>query len=307
MSVASGPPLVLVGPPTGASPWILDRLCAEVRTRIDGSVIVPASDPLPSADRHLFSHYIYFLRALVGGRLPVGARCDVIVTHLEAWKHRVPDAVVAFGLRRAATVHCMNQGTAERLIRRGVPRARVRVLPFGFDPRLFFPSGSSSTSGTDVGLCAAYYPRKSPERIRAVVAAMPHRRFRLLGRGWEGTAALTQLRRLPNFSYEERPYDTYPAFYRSLDIFVSLARLEGGPVPLIEAMACGIVPVATATGFAPDLIRRGGGGRLVPVDATVAEIVRAIEGATGDSSALSQAVAHCSWDSVAAALSGDDL
>ena len=307
MPSASSPSLVLVGPPIGASPWILDRLCAEVGARIDGSVVVPAFGPMPSAERYLFSHYMYFLRALVRRRLPAGARCDVIVTHLEPWKHRVPDAVVAVGLRRASTIHCMNRVSAERLVGLGVPRTRVRLLPFGFDPRVFFPSGAASAGGTDVGLCAAYYPRKAPERIRAVIEAMPQRRFRLLGRGWEGTSALSQLRRLPNFSYEERPYDAYPAFYRSLDVFLSLSRLEGGPVPLLEAMACGVVPVATATGFAPELLGRGGGGRLVSVDAGVPEIVRAIDGASGDPAVLSRAVAHCAWDSVAASVRADDL
>ena len=66
-----------------------------------------------------------------------------------------------------------------------------------------------------------------------------------------------------NFTYhEDRPYEEYPSLYREMDVFVSPSFLEGGPVPLLEAMLSNIVPVASNTGFCPDLIEVGKNGFL---------------------------------------------
>lgn len=42
-----------------------------------------------------------------------------------------------------------------------------------------------------------------------------------------------------------------------MDVFVSPSYLEGGPVSLLEAMLSNVVPVASGTGFYPDLIEHG--------------------------------------------------
>ena len=57
---------------------------------------------------------------------------------------------------------------------------------------------------------------------------------------------------------------------------MSLSELEGGPVPLIEAMATGAIPVATKTGFAPDFVRDGIDGYLLEINPTPHEVVTAI-------------------------------
>jgi glycosyltransferase involved in cell wall biosynthesis len=190
------------------------------------------------------------------------------------------------------TVVSMCSMWRDLLERLGVPRERLRVSLAGADPG-FFPG--HVRGGGRVGLCAAYYDRKSPERIMELVRAMPHRSFTLMGRGWDACPGFADLLRLPNFEYRQGCYADYPAFYRELDVFVSLAALEGGPVPLVEAMMSNVVPVATRTGFAPDLIRDGDNGFLCDIDAPACAVAALVERAFGSTADVRRTVEHLTW------------
>lgn len=54
--------------------------------------------------------------------------------------------------------------------------------------------------------------------------------------------------------------------YRALDAYVVASRTEGGPVPLLEAMSCGLPVVTTPVGMAPDCVADGQNGLVVPRD-----------------------------------------
>jgi glycosyltransferase involved in cell wall biosynthesis len=128
---------------------------------------------------------------------------------------------------------------------------------------------------------------------------MPHRDFLLIGRGWQAYDRFPELSALPNFQYSEAPYDAYPELYAQMDVFVSPARLEGGPIPLVEAMMSNAVPVASRTGFAPDLIRHGENGFLFDTEAPTAVICDLIEKAYSLQGDIRATALHCSWDNFA--------
>lgn len=46
-------------------------------------------------------------------------------------------------------------------------------------------------------------------------------------------------------------------YYRALDLYLITSRAEGGPKPLLEAMACGIPVVTTPVGMVVDLVKDG--------------------------------------------------
>lgn len=54
--------------------------------------------------------------------------------------------------------------------------------------------------------------------------------------------------------------------YRLMDAYVVTASIEGGPVPLIEAMSTGLCCVTTEVGLAPELIQDGNNGFIVGFD-----------------------------------------
>lgn len=53
------------------------------------------------------------------------------------------------------------------------------------------------------------------------------------------------------------------AFYRDLDVLCIASEAEGGPLPLLEAMACGAFVVTTDVGITPEVIEHGVTGLLV--------------------------------------------
>jgi glycosyltransferase involved in cell wall biosynthesis len=52
--------------------------------------------------------------------------------------------------------------------------------------------------------------------------------------------------------------------YRMLDAFICTSKIEGGPIPLLEAMATGLPCITTGVGYALDSIRDGQNGFLAP-------------------------------------------
>jgi glycosyltransferase involved in cell wall biosynthesis len=88
---------------------------------------------------------------------------------------------------------------------------------------------------------------------------------------------MAEIQEHPRFTYVEPPYEEYARYYREMDVFVSLSSLEGGPIPMIEAMLCDVVPVMSNTGFAPDLISHGDNGYLFDVGAPLSHVEELID------------------------------
>lgn len=259
--------------------WVLDTIARQVVDHFDGDaalhyVPAPAAGervpPLPPARTYFFTHYLIYRRHLED-RHAAGARTLVFYTHPRYTREEAP--AVGELLRGCSLVVSMS-GRIESLLAIGVPRASIAVAIPGVDPGRFVPHGRGHGA---VGLCSAYYERKSPDRIVEIIAAMPHRTFRLLGPGWRDAPVYERLAELPNFEHLELAYDDYPSFYAGIDVFVSPSSLEGGPIPLLEAMMANAVPVATRTGFAPDLVRDGENGFLCDVDAPTSVFAERID------------------------------
>jgi glycosyltransferase involved in cell wall biosynthesis len=66
-----------------------------------------------------------------------------------------------------------------------------------------------------------------------------------------------------------------PTLYGALDAYLCTSRVEGGPVPVLEAMACQRPVISTPVGHVPELLEDGCNGLLIPV-ADVASAEQAI-------------------------------
>jgi len=131
---------------------------------------------------------------------------------------------------------------------------------------------------------------------------LPHRQFTLIGRRWNQYALFEEMRALPNFTYKSASYREYPNIYATFDVFLSLSSLEGGPIPLVEAMMSNAVPVASRTGFAPDLIRHGENGFILDVDASAEAIAEMIEAAFDLPGNIRETVEKYDWDNFSASI-----
>jgi glycosyltransferase involved in cell wall biosynthesis len=71
------------------------------------------------------------------------------------------------------------------------------------------------------------------------------------------------------------PRSAMPDFYRGLDVLVVCSRSEGGPLPLMEALCCGIPVVTTHVGLADVHIQHGHNGWFF--DGEEAELTRRLK------------------------------
>ncbi len=147
-----------------------------------------------------------------------------------------------------------------------------------------------------VGFCSAFGERKNPEMVYQLVKNMPERKFYLMGRYWEHYEKYDEMKNMANFTYyNNEPYETYPDLYNKIDIFISPSTLEGGPVPVLEAMLSNCFPIASKTGFCPDVISDGNNGFLFDVDADYSEVIRLIKLADSKTIDVRQTALEHSW------------
>jgi glycosyltransferase involved in cell wall biosynthesis len=205
--------------------WILERLARELVERVPG-VTLNAGKPERAIDP--VADFNYYLPAKDFRKYPTdGGRAIGFYTH----------GANAFDLiPRFAACLAMNRTMAEHLEARGA--ANVRIIRPGTDapprPILFGVIGRVYNDG-----------RKGEELVRRAVA--DGFRFVACGAGPAARARATTRGQWPCSS----PYTvaTRDAFYTSIDYLVVTSTEEGGPMPVLEAIARGVPVIAPNVGW----------------------------------------------------------
>jgi len=98
--------------------------------------------------------------------------------------------------------------------------------------------------------------RKNPELLLEVAEAMRGEKFLVLGKGWLNSGYAKKLFELGNIEYREIDRPLVAKDFDGCDVFIMTSRVEGGPMPLMESLAAGLVPVSTDTGFVREIYRQ---------------------------------------------------
>lgn len=92
--------------------------------------------------------------------------------------------------------------------------------------------------------------------------------------------------------------------YQAMDTYIITSRIEGGPVPLLEAMSCGLLALSTPVGIAREAIRHSSNGFLVPfggdqkiIDTLLSIISNPGKRATIGAEARQTVIANYAWPS----------
>jgi glycosyltransferase involved in cell wall biosynthesis len=277
----------------GARGWILEAICREIEKYYKvKSTYAYQLENLPPSKAYFFAHYSFFFTALKINPHLWSSKTLVFYTHPS--DIGISKKEFNYVYNQATKVVCMNSMFRDLLVREGLKEERSTFVIAGADKDVFKPHQRSN--GT-VGFSTAYYERKNPQRILNIIKKMPNRKFILLGRNWDQYLKFQELISLPNLEYiSSLPYHEYPQYYSRMDVFVSPAILEGGPVPLIESMMCNVVPVASITGFAPDIIKHGENGLLFPPESNEDEICLLIEKAFELKADVRKSIEHLTWE-----------
>jgi glycosyltransferase involved in cell wall biosynthesis len=274
--------------------WILDAICREIGSRQSASwTVAYYPEEVPQADNLFFSHYA-LLQSFIENqpeRLKE-SKSFVWYTHpREENPNSVAKLLLDFDHVTQVIFTC--ESNRRTWVERGLPVDKTALILGAADPQLFqFHERGHGV----VGLSSSFYERKNPDCLLQVMRLLPHRQFVLVGRNWNQYALFEEMRSLPNFTYRTASYGEYPDLYATFDVFLSISNLEGGPIPLVEAMMSNAVPVASSTGFASDLITHGENGFIVEQDAGADKIAELIEAAFELPGNVRQTVERYSWD-----------
>jgi glycosyltransferase involved in cell wall biosynthesis len=187
-------------------------------------------------------------------------RSDAVMTISQQWH----DHLLSTGVDPAKLAR-ITVGVETDLFRPPQPAERAQVRArFGIPPdALVIGFSAKRTSDT--------YNRKGTDVLVQALAVLRHRLPQaaclIVGPGWSDIVAQQVEQggvciQLP-FILER---EDLAAIYRCLDLYWVTARIEGGPVPLLEAMSSGICCVTTPVGVAPELVRDGENAFLAPID-----------------------------------------
>jgi D-inositol-3-phosphate glycosyltransferase len=171
---------------------------------------------------------------------------------------------------------CQNE--VGELIRLGVPRTRIAVIPPGVDLDRFTPTGPAAPRDPDrprILSVGRLVERKGFGELIQAMRAVPRAECVLVGgppaAELAADPAARKLRSLANrCKVADRvhlvgavPREEMPRWYRSADLLASSPWHEPFGLTALEAMACGVPVVATAVGGLTDTVVDGLTGDLV--------------------------------------------
>ena len=187
-------------------------------------------------------------------------RSDAVMTVCRQWHEHL----VSIGVDPTKLV-CVPNGVDTEQFRPAQPAERTkRRARLGLPPEVLVV-GFSAKRSSDT------YNRKGTDILVKAITALhrelPQAACLIIGPGWADIVA-RQVEQggvclhLPFVLDRADLADVY----RCLDVYWGTARIEGGPVPLIEAMSSGVCCVTTPVGIAPELVRDGENAFLAPID-----------------------------------------
>ena len=198
-------------------------------------------------------------------------------------------------LNQSHSVHFNCSTDAEALVAVGLNPIKIRLIYGAVDSDCKPQVGIKREQKT-ILLASRYGERKGLDVFPALVELLPEWKFIILGRGWEDFLKKENLLSNPRIEYQFFNKEARNIAMSRATIFLSLSRLEGGPIPLIESMAMGVIPVATDTGFARDLIAQGKNGLVIPNPPTALQVRDAILIAETLTGSPQESVKHLNWD-----------
>lgn len=172
------------------------------------------------------------------------------------------------------------------LIEKGIAEDRLVMVRNGINTELFHPADEKERKKLrwrygipDDAFVIGFSAKRSSDScdrkginileklIDESSANFPSAWWVIRGPGWQ---SLVQQKRQNGARITHLPFllekDDVAESYRLMDAYVVTARIEGGPVPLIEAMSSGLCCVTTEVGLAAELIQDGTNGFLAGFD-----------------------------------------
>lgn len=193
---------------------------------------------------------------------------DMLVDYPSSFVHRLQ---IEYALRRAALVTTDAESLSCAVVRAGVEPSRIVEIYFGIDPSVFNREGRTERGDGPLRIVSTrnLHPVYRLETLIAAFAGLSGKtdaRLVICGDGPERGALESKAREAGvsdtiTFAGRLDP-DGIADELKKADIYVSTSRSDSTSVSLLEAMACGSVPVVTDLDANREWIRNGVSGLL---------------------------------------------
>ncbi len=257
---------------------------------------------LPEASLYFFSYISLFRKYLDLNPSKFQGKSVVLYTHDEG---NIGSSVEqSLLLNNALSVHFNCSKDAERLVSAGLKKEKVRIV-FGAVDDSCKRNPKIRREEKTILLASRFSQRKGLNILPEIISLMPEWKFIILGRGWRKFLKKNQLLKNNQICYKKFNIKNRNKYMNKAQIFLSLSNLEGGPIPLIESMTVGVIPVATNTGFARDVIQDGKNGIILNMSPKPEDVVAAIYAAAEILPSTTNSVSKLTWERMRNILQSD--
>ncbi len=236
--------------------WILRQIAQHFRRLASENIEVQPVElgqPLPpDAEAVLYVHWPHLYASPPRDRNIQGA---LMVGHMDRSAFRLRYLLWRYPRLQ---VICMASRWKKTLRGYFIPEERLHLLPHGIDLELFHPAALAPTSKRiRIGFVGRAYPgrRKGEDRLLEISRRISPERFEfvLVGDRWEAVEADLESLGFTTTYHRAVKGTEVPGVMAALDVLLVTSRNEGGPQPVLEALACGVPVISTDVGFVPEL------------------------------------------------------
>jgi glycosyltransferase involved in cell wall biosynthesis len=252
--------------------------------------------PIPRAKAYFFSYPTIFKFYLEKNPQKFKNNSLILYPHNEPEMGSIKDQVEL--LNKAYKVYFYCKQDSAMLMSQGLMKNKVIIANCAVDNDCILDEKINRDQKTIV-LASKFGPRKGAELLPEILHSLQDWHFIIMGRGWDEFLRQKKLKKLSNLDYVKFNKKNRSIYFSSAKIFLSLSNLEGGPVPLIESMSLGVIPISTCTGFAPEFIKDGINGYLLPINPSTELVESRVRSVSELSEKPEIAVSHLTWDRIA--------
>ena len=211
-------------------------------------------EPIPSGTDVVFytSWEHYYLQPRIERRK---YPCVALMTHLDRSAFRL----LYMSFASSCRIACMSKRWLRVLRRYRISESKLALAPFGIDLEHYRSTNGIGQAGRiRVGVVGRLYPggRKGEDMLVKLAGVLDPAgySFLFIGERWDDIVDGLRKRGFEVDYRERADAAEMPMAYGSMDALLICSRREGGPLPALEALACGVPIISTPVGYVPDLI-----------------------------------------------------
>lgn len=274
-----------------AADWTILNVCLNVSRELNGQKLI--SSRVSTSSRMIRSRLAHFgsIHAFLANGKPRELSSNVLA--VATWFHVLPEDPnlrhIASAHERLSFVHTACRKTKSQIASAGVPEEKIVVIPLGVNTKIFRRArpeernalrfqlgigpekvvvGSFQKDGEGFGDGLKPKLIKGPDIFVDAVSKLSKKfSIHVLLTGPARGYVKRELES-SGIPFTHIPYvkdaNAIAPYYRALDLYLASARIEGGPMQIFEAWACGVPYVAVEAGLISDVATHGQDAMIVP-------------------------------------------